>query len=1102
MTAKRLVIKRIFYSVIGICTVLTLSLPFLIPRLLDTDYLKDELSRYADATFGIHLKTEKINLDLWPVPTVIINDLALALPGSHHLAAQTTAIRLSIPDLLKGHIALERIRLNTVTLSASPTGNLPEDMVDPKSPEGIPEKSDILTMMPADMPPLTVVVENFQAEGLESADMMLKITPETRTLSGSITGSGFNPGRCPQTNRFLPSPFKGLALKRFDASLTWRPGNEIDVSISVPDLMMPISAPRFDILSAHDLAMTISCTPKAFTAEISPVRFRSPALTLGVGFSLDRLSNRTSLVFRGKDVIMDDVRDTALALFDSNAVCRELFTIIRGGLAPQVTVQFTSPSPSTLFDPETMVIRGNVKNARVQLPETNLIVSGITADARVEKGILHTTATKGIVEKAVLHKGRLSVALLTRHPEFDGLFDITADLATLPGVLRNLLPGTLLAEELAGIGSSQGTATGTLALVNRKGHLTVDVRAHDIRFKGDYSRIPGDLSLSAKLFVFDGKTISADGINGSLGRHRLVDIDGTVSIDDNPYLDLYSGKAIIDAGDLFDWVRAYPVIADFLAPLSHADGIFCLDSAAVSGPALKPEQWIYDVRGNGRDVSLGTTAAANEITSMACRLIATNQAVILSDVSAVLKSMNLVSVIADLPTLTDLAMPVSLSDSYLEIVRNKRFAMGKLSFKTGPRITFSTGQNAGTPKLERLSILHEGFSDALFVSAPEGNRLPFYMDGALDVTTVERLFNPGSSTMNRFNSLTQGSRFKVTSHGMNQYLLCAETLDLDALIARMQSPPEPGASQTSPEKKLNLDSIPPLGFDIGSLIFHGNTFSPFKGTLYVDTGSIHMSVDETTLCGLAAKGTLSRQIKGSGPPTIRISAMIDQESINLAQPIACLLSTTGLVDGTGTITGAFSSQGDLGTLYDNLEGTIDITGGPGRIHRLTLLSRILSVINVSQLIRGKLPDLNQEGFSYDSLVMTFTVAKRKILIKSAVIKGLDMTLIFRGWIDNASGTMDLVCLVAPFKSADIIIEKLPIIGTVMDGRLISIPVRASGAISDPDVSVMPVSEIGRGLSNTIERILNLPMELIGAQFEPGPPDDIVNPELFEVKEGK
>jgi hypothetical protein len=74
--------------------------------------------------------------------------------------------------------------------------------------------------------------------------------------------------------------------------------------------------------------------------------------------------------------------------------------------------------------------------------------------------------------------------------------------------------------------------------------------------------------------------------------------------------------------------------------------------------------------------------------------------------------------------------------------------------------------------------------------------------------------------------------------------------------------------------------------------------------------------------------------------------------------------------------------------------------------------------------------------------------------------------------------MELTCLVAPFKTADILIEKIPILGTILNGRLVSIPVKAVGSLHDPKVFLLPPSEVGKGLVGTMQRILETPFKLI------------------------
>ncbi len=86
-------------------------------------------------------------------------------------------------------------------------------------------------------------------------------------------------------------------------------------------------------------------------------------------------------------------------------------------------------------------------------------------------------------------------------------------------------------------------------------------------------------------------------------------------------------------------------------------------------------------------------------------------------------------------------------------------------------------------------------------------------------------------------------------------------------------------------------------------------------------------------------------------------------------------------------------------------------------------------------------------------------------------------MIFTGWIDPVNDQLDLTCLVAPFKTIDLIIKYIPIVNTMLGGRLVSIPVKASGKLSDPIVTPLHPSAVGTGLINMMGDILKTPVKL-------------------------
>ena len=155
----------------------------------------------------------------------------------------------------------------------------------------------------------------------------------------------------------------------------------------------------------------------------------------------------------------------------------------------------------------------------------------------------------------------------------------------------------------------------------------------------------------------------------------------------------------------------------------------------------------------------------------------------------------------------------------------------------------------------------------------------------------------------------------------------------------------------------------------------------------------------------------------------------------------------------------------------------------GRIFQMTLLSRILSLINVSKLFKARLPDLTQEGFAYDTMIFKGNVRNNLVVLDKGVINGVDMTLLLSGWVDPVHQTLSLQCFVSPLKSLDGIVQHLPVINTMFQGDVLSIPVTISGDLHHPQVMVLPPSQVTRGLLNTIKDILSTPLNLLKKGFQ-------------------
>lgn len=188
------------------------------------------------------------------------------------------------------------------------------------------------------------------------------------------------------------------------------------------------------------------------------------------------------------------------------------------------------------------------------------------------------------------------------------------------------------------------------------------------------------------------------------------------------------------------------------------------------------------------------------------------------------------------------------------------------------------------------------------------------------------------------------------------------------------------------------------------------------------------------------------------------------------------------------ITGDFNLWGSLMArdhtwegLRESLEGNLKVKMEKGRIRRFHILSKIFSLLNVSQLIKGKLPELTGEGLPFNTITGEIEIAKgiaktENLLVDSDAIK---ITVI--GEADIVRESLDLTVGLHPLGTVDTIVSKVPVVGRILAGEdesLISYFVEVSGDFSNPKVRHIPLKSMEKGLIEIMRRILETPMHII------------------------
>ena len=183
---------------------------------------------------------------------------------------------------------------------------------------------------------------------------------------------------------------------------------------------------------------------------------------------------------------------------------------------------------------------------------------------------------------------------------------------------------------------------------------------------------------------------------------------------------------------------------------------------------------------------------------------------------------------------------------------------------------------------------------------------------------------------------------------------------------------------------------------------------------------------------------------------------------------------TGDFDLAGEITGQEKHE----ALLKSLQGNLEFVAKDGRIYRYGLLAKVLAFVNLTEVFRGKVPGFTKEGFAYHSMAAKATIQDGRLVLKEALIDAPSVGIVCHGHIDLINEEYDLIFLVAPLKTVDSVVKKIPLVGRILGGTLVSAPVKIAGPWTNPRVTALSASAVGSGLLGIMKNALKLPVKVI------------------------
>jgi hypothetical protein len=249
--------------------------------------------------------------------------------------------------------------------------------------------------------------------------------------------------------------------------------------------------------------------------------------------------------------------------------------------------------------------------------------------------------------------------------------------------------------------------------------------------------------------------------------------------------------------------------------------------------------------------------------------------------------------------------------------------------------------------------------------------------------------------------------------------------------------------------------------------------SPLEATVAISPSGIRTQLARGVVCGIDAKGRVDF-IEQDIVLDLALSAMDGQ----LEPTTICLTNQQSDVKGTYSFTARVEGRGDRDRLRSVLRGSFELNARDGEFVRAAGLDAAFDYLNDTGDFAVNFPDLNKQSFPYRLLAAKGRLDGERIFADEVIIQASPLTVASQGSVDLQGKQIDFKALVSVALPTYQVIKRIPIIGAIVGGSLVGIPVRINGPLARPEVTYLSPADVGMELLSVPMRILGAPLEAI------------------------
>ncbi|KJS30629.1 MAG: hypothetical protein VR64_15565 [Desulfatitalea sp. BRH_c12] len=348
------------------------------------------------------------------------------------------------------------------------------------------------------------------------------------------------------------------------------------------------------------------------------------------------------------------------------------------------------------------------------------------------------------------------------------------------------------------------------------------------------------------------------------------------------------------------------------------------------------------------------------------------------------------------------------------------------------------------------------------------------IEGLEDTLSIQRL----AFVLDQQYFLAEGQAFFKGEQARLKMSLSSDDMDLALLKQRFDSIMKARGADAG-DRGRPFDLAADIDIHVNRLSYQQFVWEPMHATLTLKEGAAEMTVRKASLCGISTMGSLRWT-----PETMSIELLPKAENQTLQYAEGCLIGgdSTERIEGTYAIDGRLTTHGtDAEALTRNLQGMVHFDAVDGRVFNageVGLFTNLLSFLHVNNLIKRDLPNLSERDYQFNRIRLDLRFQGGRAELQEAQIDSHGLNMVGEGDIDLLNRRLNLSVLVSPLTTLDSIIRYIPLVGNILKGTLVAIPVGVRGPLANPRVTPLSPKAVGQRLLGIMERTLKTPFRLI------------------------